>query len=164
MHKDEKIFEIIVVVVAAVVILVTVVVKVIVIFLSLFRWVNPASHVLSLHVRDPNPSIWLKKAVEYIMNVYCPSIFNISMEPHVTNGSKHLFDMFKNARTLLKRPTNRGDKICALCLKAFNQTNHLKKHITEVHEGIKTPWELWLKGFFANNWFAHIGKQDVFKK
>ena len=69
----------IVVAVAAVVILVTVVVKVIVIFLSLFRWVNPASHILSLHVRDPNPSIWLKKAVEYIMNVYCPSIFNISM-------------------------------------------------------------------------------------
>lgn len=80
------------------------------------------------------------------------------MEPHVTNGTKHLFNMFKDARSLLKKPINRGDKICAMCLKAFNQTSHLKKHIEEVHDGIKTPWDLWLLGFFANNWFAHIGK------
>ena len=79
------------------------------------------------------------------------------MDPHLIYGPIHLFNMFKAARTLLKKTTNRMDKICALCLKPFPQTGKLKKHIKEVHNGLKTPWELWLKGFFANNWFAHIG-------
>ena len=123
------------------------------------RWVNPAAHILSLHVRDPNPSIWLEKAVEYIVYVYCPTIFNVSMDPHVTNGPIHLFNMFKSARDLLKKPISRGDKKCALCLKYFPV--NLKKHIKEVHDGLNNPWELWLGGFFSNNWFMHIGKRKI---
>ena len=127
-------------------------------FVCNFRWVNPASHVLSLHVRDPNPSIWLEKAVEYIVYVYCPTIFNVSMDPDLTSGPVHLFNMFKSARDLLKKPTSRGDKKCGLCLEYFSTAAKLKKHITEVHDGLKNPWELWLGGFFSNNWFMHIGK------
>ena len=69
--------------------------------------------------------------------------------------------MFKAARTLLKKPISRGDKKCALCLKNFPV--NLKKHIAEVHDGLKTPWELWLGGFFSNNWFMHIGKTKITK-
>ena len=81
------------------------------------------------------------------------------MEPQLTNGPIHLFNMFKAARDLLKKPISRGDKKCAMCQKYFSTTTQLKKHILEVHDGIKNPWELWLLGFFANNWFAHIGKK-----
>ena len=126
-----------------------------------FRWANPASHVLSLYVRDPNPSIWLKKAVDYIVNVYSFSLFNISMEPHLTNGPIHLFKMFKAARDLLKKTKSRMDKKCDLCDKSFPQAAQLKKHYTKDHDGLKTQWDLWLKGFFANNWFAHIGKKAI---
>ena len=122
-----------------------------------FRWVNPAAHTVSLYVRDKKPNIWLQRAVEYIVFVYCPTIFNISMDPHLTNGPIHLFSMFKAARNLLKKPTSRMDKKCGLCEKYFPA--NLKKHIEEVHDGLKTPWELWLSGFFYNNWFTHIGKQ-----
>ena len=83
------------------------------------------------------------------------------MDPHLTNGTIHLFNMFKAARDLLKQPTSRMDKSCALCLKTFPQTGQLKSHITKIHGGLKNPWELWLKGFFANNWFAHIGKKHL---
>ena len=100
----------------------------------------------------------------YIVNVYCPTLFNVSKDPHLTNGPIHLFNMFKAARTLLKKPTNRTDKICALCLRPFTQKAQLNKHIKEVHDELKTPWDLWLQGFFANNWFAHIGKKYAFRK
>ena len=83
------------------------------------------------------------------------------MEPHLTNGPIHLFNMFKAARALLKKPTSRGDKKCALCLEYFSTSAKLKNHITEVHDGLKTPWELWLGGFFSNNWFMHIGKSKI---
>ena len=52
-----------------------------------------------------------------------------------------------------------SDKKCALCLKYFPV--NLKKHIKEVHDGLNNPWELWLGGFFSNNWFMHIGKMNV---
>ena len=81
------------------------------------------------------------------------------MDPGVTNGPIHLFNMFKAARTLLKQPTSRMDKKCGLCEKVFPV--NLKTHINDVHDGLKTPWELWLKGFFANNWFMHIGKTEI---
>ena len=97
------------------------------------------------------------------MNVYCPTIFNISMDPHVTNGPKHLFEMFKAARSLLKTASSRMDKKCQLCLKSFPLTSQMKSHITKVHKDVKNEWELWLKGFFANNWFAHIGKKNIWK-
>ena len=84
------------------------------------------------------------------------------MEPHLTNGPIHLFNMFKAARDLLKKPISRMDKNCALCLKSFPQSSQLKTHITKVHDGLKTPWDLWLKGFFANNWFSHIGKTYLY--
>ena len=80
------------------------------------------------------------------------------MDPHLTNGPIHLFKMFKAARDLLKKPHSRMDKKCALCLKSFHQSTQIKTHITKIHDGLKTPWDLWLKGFFANNWFSHIGK------
>ena len=80
------------------------------------------------------------------------------MAPHVTNGSIHLYNMFDAARTLLKKPTSRMDKKCGLCEKNFPV--NLKAHIKDVHDGLKTPWELWLRGFFYNNWFMHIGKRE----
>ena len=55
------------------------------------------------------------------------------------------------------------DKKCDLCEKYFPTTAKLKKHITDVHDGLKNPWELWLGGFFANNWFVHIGKKNALK-
>ena len=85
------------------------------------------------------------------------------MAPHVTNGAIHLYNMFEAARTLLKKPTSRMDRKCELCEKYFPTTAKLKNHINEVHDGLKNPWELWLGGFFANNWFVHIGKYDAFK-
>ena len=98
--------------------------------------------------------------MDYIVNVYCPTIFNISRDPHLTNGPIHLFNMFKAARSLLKKPISRSNKKCELCLKTFAQTSGLKTHIKDVHDGAKNEWELWLKGFFANNWFTHIGKKE----
>ena len=80
------------------------------------------------------------------------------MDPGVTNGPIHLFSMFKAARTLLKQPTSRMDKKCGLCEKIFPV--NLKAHVKDVHGGLKTPWELWLSGFFYNNWFMHIGKRE----
>ena len=55
------------------------------------------------------------------------------------------------------------DKKCDLCEKYFPTTAKLKKHITDVHDGLKNPWELWLGGFFDNNWFVHIGKKNFLK-
>ena len=40
------------------------------------------------------------------MNVYAPTIFAISRDPHICNGSRHLFDMFKWARDLFVEGTD----------------------------------------------------------
>ena len=40
------------------------------------------------------------------MNVYAPTIFAISSDPHICSGSRHLFNMFKWARDLFVEGTD----------------------------------------------------------
>ena len=65
------------------------------------RWITCGSSILRLYMQTQNPSIWLTKIVTFILNVYALNLFNIKKNSDITEGSRNLFTMVKNAKELL---------------------------------------------------------------
>ena len=64
------------------------------------RWLTVANRILRLYVSAKNPSGQLLCLVEYIMNVYTPTWFDIKVNSKVKDGPINQFKMICRVRSL----------------------------------------------------------------
>ena len=62
------------------------------------RWVTPASNTIRVWHQTKEPTVWHTNLVKYTINVYWKVISTIKLHPHITNGSRHIFELFRLAR------------------------------------------------------------------
>ena len=67
-----------------------------------FRWITVASGALRLYFQTSHPSLGLRKFVAFIIQVYAPVSFSIRKDGHVTNGSRHFFNLIRAGLDHLK--------------------------------------------------------------
>ena len=72
------------------------------IFPLFFRWITVASGALRLYFQTSQPSLGLRKFVAFIVQVYAPVSFGIRKDGHVTNGSRHFFNLIRAGLDHLK--------------------------------------------------------------
>ena len=48
------------------------------------------------------PTPWLIKMVGYILNVYANMYFRLKMNPNITNGFRHLFQMLMDGKLFFR--------------------------------------------------------------
>ena len=63
------------------------------------RWLTPAVRLAQLYTVTPNPSHGLKKIVQYIVQVYAPSWFQIKANSMFTSGPANLFKHMQLIKT-----------------------------------------------------------------
>ena len=64
------------------------------------RWLTTANRILRLYIGTKNPSSNLQILANFVMKVYAPSWFVITMKPSCTEGAKHLFGTVYMSRYL----------------------------------------------------------------
>ena len=75
------------------------------------RWVTLASNEARYYAQTPNPTENQKNGVEYVVNVYAPSIFDIKKHPHISQGTVHLYNIIKRGRDLLFHKEDKAEWI-----------------------------------------------------
>ena len=66
------------------------------------RWITTANNILVHYMQSFSPSNELRLLVRIVVNLYAPSIFQIKKDFHVSNGPRHLFNLFSLAKDLFK--------------------------------------------------------------
>ena len=69
--------------------------------ISLARWVNTACSHMRLYVSTLEPTEQLERIVHIIMNLYCPTFFNIKQNYLIQDGAKNFCDAVQMARNCL---------------------------------------------------------------
>ena len=90
------------------------------------RWVTTANNLLVHYMQLTKPSKELTLLVKIVTNIYTPTIIQIKKDYHVSNGPKHLFNIFSRAKDLLKGNVN---KKYLDSVKTTLQTNGFNAHI-----------------------------------
>ena len=71
--------------------------------INLARWYTINNNIFCLWIITENPEIYpnLRLIVEFLVKVYCPTIFDIKKQSHVSQGPKHFFNALRRSRVLL---------------------------------------------------------------
>ena len=69
------------------------------------RWITMVNNVMVHYLQQTNPTPELILLVKFITNVYIPAFIKIKQEPHISNGPKHLFNIYNLSKKLLKEET-----------------------------------------------------------
>ena len=70
------------------------------------RWVTTGSNILKVYLGTSTPSPKLQLLVDIIINIYTPSLINIRQHFHISNGSKHFYNLFEYSRNLFQKKYN----------------------------------------------------------
>ena len=73
-----------------------------------FRWITVASGALRLYFQTERPSLWLRKFVAFVVNVYAPTLFAIKKHGHVCFGAKHFFTLIRSGLDHLTTKKEKG--------------------------------------------------------
>ena len=80
------------------------------------RWVTTASNLLVLYMQSEEPSEELVLLVQFIVNVYTPSLLHIKKTSHCTNGPRHVFNILQWSRDVLEKDHSEVFEVVKGCI------------------------------------------------